>query len=236
MLLDWPVRTGSSWRSVRAELLLRFADESWPTRLHVRARLATAPLAEIVAAVGAADHVVDIGCGHGLVSLALATGADRPSVLGVDLDPDKIAIASRAAATNPGLDRLELSVVPTGWRPPRTAAIVLADVLYLLDPAQQAVLVAACAAALAPSGIVVVKEVDDRPRWKAVFARAQEMVAVRQITKRQGNALSAPPARLVRRWLADADLEVTVTRHDTWRPWPHYLAVGRKRGPTGDEA
>lgn len=149
--------TGTDWRATRAEILLRFADESWPTQLHARVRLATAPLAEIVAAVGAADRVVDIGCGHGLVSLALATEANRPSVLGVDLDPGKIAIACRAAATDPRLDRLEFTAVRTGWRPPSTGAIVLADVLYLIDPAEQAGLVSACAAALAPGGIVVVR-------------------------------------------------------------------------------
>ncbi len=71
-----------------------------PTMPDVVARLGVAPAA----------RVLDLGCGEGDSTVALARGYPRIQVLGVDLDPDSVA-AARAAAAGAGVaDRVELEV------------------------------------------------------------------------------------------------------------------------------
>lgn len=210
----------------------RFREESLAVRLHVRARLATAPLEEVVAAVATVavpGPVVEVGTGHGLVAMAVAAACDR-SVLGVDIDPRKVAAARRAAASEPELAGLSFDVVDAGWRPMAgAAAVVFVDVLYLLEPTDQRALLVAAAEALVPGGAVVVKETDDHPPWKRRWTAVQEAAAVRTITRRAAATTTPPSARQVRAWLAETGLVTSTERLDMWRPWPHYLVIGQRQ-------
>ena len=71
----------------------------------------------------------------------------------------------------------------------------MVDVLYLLGQDRALDLVTRAAAALAPGGVLAVKEIDVRPRWKYELARVQEMVSTRvtRITAGEGVAF-VPPA------------------------------------------
>ena len=91
----------------------------------------SAPLDAVVAAAVAAavdvtvpGSMVDIGTGLVAMSVTLNT---RRSVLGVDVDPDKIATARRVAAANPGLARTHFEVVEQDWTPPPGLAVVVKE-------------------------------------------------------------------------------------------------------------
>lgn len=219
----------------RRRVLAAYRGEPTAVRAHLRARWASAPFEAVVAAVGDATSVVEVGCGHGLLATRLAEGPGR-SVLGVDVDPDRLVVARRAAG-RPGARRdLRFEAIDADWSPPPADAVVIADVLYLLAPAARRELVDRCAAALGPGGRLAVLDLDDRPRWKAVLAQAQERLAAPLLTHPAGRVGRPPPARVVAGWLAEAGLEVTVRRADRGRPWPHYVAVGRRPvggAPTG---
>lgn len=219
--------TGAQQVDLRPALEL-FRPERWSTRAHLAVRQATAPLGLVAGAGAHGSRVVEVGCGHGLLSLVMAMAPNGPEVLGVDIDADRIRTARRAAARAPGL-AASFEVVDAGWRPPPADSVVLCDVLYLLDLSDQVGLVAAAAAAVSPGGRVVIKELDDRPRWKAAAARAQEQVAVRTVTHRVGRALAPPSAETACDMLRQAGLEVEVTRLHHGSMWPHYLAVGHRR-------
>lgn len=222
---------------LRRRALHRIRRERFATRAHVRARLATAPLAAVVDAVSPATAVglvVDVGCGHGVVSWALADAGCGP-VLGVDLDPAKVAVARRSAAAEPTVSDVDFDVVDAGWMPPSEAAVVVfVDVLYLLPAAEQEAIVRAAAAAVGPGGRVVVKETDDRPAWKRRWTSTQEALAVRTITRRAARTTTPPTSAQVTAWLDAAGLATTVERLDRHRPWPHYLVIGEREvdGPT----
>lgn len=51
-------------------------------------------------------RVLDLGCGHGTTSLAIARAYPRASVVGVDLDQDSVRVARAAAATAGLADRV----------------------------------------------------------------------------------------------------------------------------------
>jgi hypothetical protein len=118
--------------------------------------------------------------------------------VGVDIDADKIAAATLAASRlDP--DEGDVSFVTTpsgdvpriegGWR-----CIVFADVLYLLTRERRAALLADCADALAPGGLLVVKEADTSPALKARLSQTQELLATRVLRITDGDALDFPSA------------------------------------------
>jgi len=83
------------------------------TGTHPTTRLCLSLLEERVAALRARPdwpeglRVIDVGCGSGILSIA-ALKMGIPSALGVDLDPDAIAVARKNARLNGVESRLEL--------------------------------------------------------------------------------------------------------------------------------
>lgn len=196
-------------------------------RLHVLIRWVTCPFPPVVDALPRTGRVLEVGCGHGLFSTYLAERAPGVEVHGVDIDADKIAVATRTVAVSSG--RLSFAVAESGELPPGPwDAVVLVDVLYLLDEAGQRALLEACAEVLAPGGTLVVKDMSTRPRWKAAVNRWQETVSVRVLRITEGSAHFAfvDPAERAR-WLRGAGLaDVRARRLDRGRAHPHHLLAG----------
>jgi 2-polyprenyl-3-methyl-5-hydroxy-6-metoxy-1,4-benzoquinol methylase len=197
-------------------------------RLHVLIRWLTCPFPSVVDVLPRTGRVLEVGCGHGLFGTYLARRVPGVEVHGVDIDADKIAVASRSAAGSSG--RLSFAVAESGVLPAGPwDAVVLVDVLYLLDEAGQRALLTSCAAVLAPGGGLVVKDMSTRPRWKAWANQAQETLSVRVLRITAGSrhfAFAEPDERA--RWLQQAGLvDVRSRRLDRGRVHPHHLLVGR---------
>jgi 2-polyprenyl-3-methyl-5-hydroxy-6-metoxy-1,4-benzoquinol methylase len=146
----------------------------------------------------------------------------------VDIDADKIAVAAASAPAAGG--RLDFAVSDSGSVPDGPwDAVVLVDVLYLLDEPAQKALLKSCAAGLAPGGLLVVKDMSTRPRWKARWNAVQEALSVRVLKITAGSpefAFTDPDLRA--RWLVEAGLrDVRSRRLDRGRVHPHHLLVGR---------
>jgi SAM-dependent methyltransferase len=71
-----------------------------PTMPDVASRLTSAPPA----------RVLDLGCGEGASTIAIARAFPRTRVLGIDLDPDSVTVARAAAANAGAADRVEFAV------------------------------------------------------------------------------------------------------------------------------
>src|SRR5262245_29336605 len=105
----------------------------WRERAFVRARWGSAPLQRMADLAPARGLIADVGCGHGVLSAALALGNPARRVLGVDPDERKIDLARRALASLPNVELrpgTAESLLP-GLEGALDAAVV-ADVLYLL--------------------------------------------------------------------------------------------------------
>ncbi len=152
-------------------------------QLMVRGRLFTAPLAAVEARAPG-GRILDVGCGHGLVSAMLALGRPDRQVLGIDPDERKIRWAKAALAGLPNA-QLRQGLVQALLPEHRGAfdAVVIADVLYLLPLAQWRHFLEALFALLAPGGVLLLKETEADGSWKEVKCLLQELVMVRLLRK-----------------------------------------------------
>jgi 2-polyprenyl-3-methyl-5-hydroxy-6-metoxy-1,4-benzoquinol methylase len=219
----------SRWpdRAARAAIAA-YRDAPAGDRLHVLIRWLTCPFPPVVDVLPRTGRVLEVGCGHGLFATYVTRRVPGVEVHGVDIDPGKVAVASRSTDGSTG--RLSFGVAGSGVLPAGPwDAVVLVDVLYLLDEAGQRVLLESCAAVLGPGGVLVVKDMSTRPRWKAWVNRWQETVSVRVLRITAGSAEFAfvdPGERA--RWLQAAGLvDVASRRLDRGRAHPHHLLVGR---------
>lgn len=197
-------------------------------RLHVAGRWRTCPFEAVEPHVPKAGRIMEIGCGHGLFSLYLAQQSPEREVTGVDVDEDKIpfarAAASAAEATNVTFDVVAPDALPEGsWD-----AIVVVDVLYLLGREGASRLIAAAAGAVAPGGVVVLKEMAERPRWKYAVNQFQEILATKVIRITEGDHVEVVPPSAIVAELERAGLEVSQHGVDRGYLHPHHLIVGRR--------
>lgn len=208
-----------------------FADAPRSDRLHIRGRWLSCPFAAVEVAVPRSGRILEVGCGHGSFAAFLALSSPARAVTGVDVDRDKIEVARRAAlGLVPGEATLafapvEPEPIPDGpWD-----AIVIVDVLYLLGAAGRAAVLDRCAEVLAPGGVLVVKEVDVRPRWKHGLATAQELVATRVARITEGDHVDFAPPDVLAAELADRGFTVERRRIDRWYPHAHLLLLATRR-------
>ncbi len=196
-------------------------------RAHVGVRWATCPFPAVAAQLPLAGRILEIGCGHGLLSLYLALESPERSITGIDVDEDKLA-AARAAAAGAGLaatfDAVAGAELPEGpWE-----GIAIVDVLYLLAADDQVALLRSCGGLLAPGGVLAVKEMALVPRWKARWNAVQETASVKVLGITEGEELTfLPPAEMAAAMAAGG---LTVRDRPVHRgyPHPHHLLVGTK--------
>lgn len=204
-----------------------FDDAPLRARVHVRVRWATCPFPAVAAVLPESGSILEVGCGHGLLSLYLALESPDRRVTGVDVDGDKLQ-AARAAAANAGLaatfHAAEGAALPDGpWD-----GIAVVDVLYLLTAEDQRALLRSCAERLAPGGVLAVKEMSPVPRWKARWNVVQETASVKLLGITTGEELTfLAPVELASA-MAAAGLEVRERPLHRRYPHPHHLLVGRK--------
>ena len=220
-------RTGERGRRV----LAAYRSESPATRAHVAGRWRTAPVTEVESFVPRFGDVLDLGCGNGVVSIDMALASPHRRIHAVDVNSERTAVAGRAVAAARVADRVTVGQVPPAWRPAAQSydAVVVVDVLYLLGRSTAFELVDALVAALRPGGTLVLKEMADRPRWKAAANRFQEAVAVRGIGLTTGDHVDVIPVEELARHLRAAEIPVRTVALDRGHVHPHAAVVA---GPT----
>ena len=144
------------------------------------------PFFDLAARIGAADpgYVVDLGCGPGNLTAALARRWPGAQVTGVDSSPEMIAAAAAEAALAPG--RLSFTIGDIrSWEPDRPADVVVSNAVLQWVPGHQDV-ITRWAGLLAPGGWLafqvpgnydqpshaILRELAGSPRWRPLLAGA----------------------------------------------------------------
>ncbi len=108
--------------------------------------------------------VLDLGCGFGLLSNILARKSQRRTVLGVDFDERKLAVARETARASRNLS-FELRDLFTK-QGPSADAVVLVDVLHYWRPEEQRRLIARAAGCLKEGGTLLFRDASPSPSWR----------------------------------------------------------------------
>ncbi len=169
-----------------------------------------------------AGRILDLGCGFGLFSLYFAALAPGRRIHGVDLDAKRIARAGKSARRL-GLDNVKYETRNAlEWDAVEPFdAIYLLDLVHHLPRSAVPVFLAKVRSLLQPDGILVIKDVADRPRYKMLFTLLLDrlMVGLEPI-------YYWPPVELTG-LLRGLGFEVFRHRMTDVLPYPHMLYVCR---------
>jgi len=197
-------------------------------RLFVRARLFSAPL-EALADACPSGHVLDAGCGHGLLTAMLAV-SDRRTVLGIDPDERKIELARGSAGRLPNVTFRCATIEQLGERG-ELDAVVVADVLYLLPLEQWSSFLAAAKRVLKPKGRLLLKEAEADGSWRHKKTLLQEQVMVRLLGRTQSSgALGFQPRNVLEAHVTAAGFRInTVAGMAAGYSTPHVLITAESQ-------
>ncbi len=172
--------------------------------------------------------LVDIGCGHGSWALFMSIRRPKSDVLGIDPDVKKI-IAAQEALKNSRAKNVQFISGTAQDVDFRDAALIsLTDVLYLLSAEDQELVLRYCISRLKQDGLLLLKTMDERPRWKYIWNIFQETVAVRVLKFTYGDQFHFRNAAEWQSLLESNSLKVEVRRLDKGYLHPHVLILGRK--------
>jgi len=205
-----------------------YAGASRSERLHVAGRLRSCPVAAVAEATPSTGRILDFGCGHGVVSLYLAMTAPARRITGVDVDGEKVNDARAAAKT--AAVAAEFEEVEAEYRPAGTwDAIVIVDVLYLLGESKALDVLDAAVDVLVEGGVLVIKEIDVRPRWKYWLASGQELLATKVLRITEGSRVDFVAPDVIDARLRSRGMIVDHRPCHRGRLHPHHLIIARKQ-------
>ena len=197
------------------------------TALYTRIKFKICPLLAIEPLLPRAGRVLDLGCGNGLFAAILKLGSPERIISGFDLDEKKIDAARAAFKNWAGMDFCVGDLIHSEY--PAVDIITIIDVLYLIPlDAQQAIL-RKCHAALPAGGVLAVKDMDTRPRWKYAWNMIQETLAVKIIGFTLGGRFYFQSRKNFTALLDRVGFDVEVVPQHKGYWYPHILYLAKKR-------
>lgn len=189
-----------------------FASLPLRERLFVRARLASAPLAEL-ARRARGTTMLDVGCGHGVLIALLAAGHPERTVVGIDPDERKINWARRSVGRAPNVEVRACTIEAlAAERPGGFDSVLVADVLYLLAAAAWPPFLRAAHRLLKPGGRLVLKEAEDDGSWRVSKALLQERLMVHLLRRTHSSgAVGFAPRAVLTNALLEAGFAINET-------------------------
>jgi 2-polyprenyl-3-methyl-5-hydroxy-6-metoxy-1,4-benzoquinol methylase len=181
-------------------------------------------LEEIGQYLPAAGRILDVGCGFGLFSLYFAALEPSRRIVGIDRSSRRIDHA-QASARRLSIANAEYRVADVrSWDGgERFDAAYSLDVVHHLPAAEVPPFLAKLRDSLVPGGLLLLKEVEDRPAWKRWFTLALDRLVVGREPIRYW------PAAELTALLEALGFEVVRHRMRDVLPYPHILYVARLR-------
>lgn len=138
--------------------LSRYQGISFGTRVFLTLRWKLTPYLAMARHLPRQGRILDFGCGHGLLALALAVESPERQVLGIDHDTARVEAANLAAKSITHLKFQNGNLLDP--IPGTFSGIAMIDVMHYFEPALQHQIFSRVYAALEPGGSLIVREVD----------------------------------------------------------------------------
>lgn len=197
-------------------------------RGYARSKLSTDPLYAAVAERLRAHTfpLLDIGCGVGLMPFYLRETGYAGPIVGIDHDGRKIAEARRMAAS---YSDLEFATADARGAIRRGSSVLLLDVLHYLTTDEQEQLLTAASEAVAPGGLVIIREAVRDGSWRYRLTYLQETFA-RSVRWLKATRLNFPTREFVVGPFLSRGFDVEVAPLWGRTPFNSYLFVFRRPG------
>ncbi len=160
-------------------LLPRYRDSDLSTRFFLQARWRLTPYLVMASKLPPQGKILDLGCGHGLFSLALALGSPDREVIGLDHDRERIALARKAAGgvSNVRFADGTLSSPDSAPADEPVVGISMIDVMHYFGRAEQERLFREAYSLLKEGGTLIVREVNPGDGIASWWNRLYEKLA-----------------------------------------------------------
>jgi 2-polyprenyl-6-hydroxyphenyl methylase/3-demethylubiquinone-9 3-methyltransferase len=124
-------------------------------------------------------RILDLGCGFGLFSLYFALDSPERKITGVDLDADRIEAATRCARRL-GVENVEyINTNVLDWKgAAQFDAVFMLDLVHHLPKHEVADFLGRIAELVAPGGVLILKDVSNKPYYKMLFTLALDRLMV----------------------------------------------------------
>ena len=166
------------------------------------------------------QRVLEIGCGFGLFGCYFAARDRRVLWNGLDLNSGRIEMA-RKAASRLGLSNTRFDVADAREHlelDERFDAVVMMDLLHHIPDESKLQLLETVLDRLAPGGVLIIKDVTRRPRWKMAFTWLLDVAMTRGFDMWYWS-----PGQL--RKAIDDRFEIEMYPINDWLPYPHIVYV-----------
>jgi len=184
-----------------------YISGSWPRRMMIYARPYICPFEELVASVPSEAAVLDVGCGDGLFlntlchmnKLSSATGFDTNSIA---IDSAREARRNTSDVTHPKF--VEWSI-ENPWPEGEFDVVSMIDVLHHVPLSGKKVAIQTAASRVKSGGLLLFKDIGDRPKWRALFNSLHDFVLT-------GERVTYTPMDVVISWVESMGLKVKEKR------------------------
>lgn len=147
-------------------------------------------------------QIVDVGCGYGFLPYMLMYKSRQRTILGVDYDDDKIAVADNCVDKS---EKLSFAVGDvTNFEFPESDGFIISDVLHYLQEEQQVQVIRHCVAKLKPGGVLVIRDADKdiANRQKGTWYTEFMSTKVFRFNKTQNDGLHFVSGKLIKETIA----------------------------------
>lgn len=195
------------------------------SRLYVRLRLILFPFENIDKYIPKKGKMIDVGCGHGIYSLLLANKEKTRNILGYELNPRRVKEANKAAK---GIKNIKFYVRDLT----KDTALQNCDCIYMIDLLHhipfntQKDLLVECYNKLKKGGLLVIKDISDKPKWKYYYNILHDKIMTLneklyfKKTKDQKNLLKNIGFKIIE--------GPKLLKTGKLNPFPHYVIVCKK--------
>lgn len=199
-------------------------------RFMQRYRSYICPLHEVIREVPEGSRVLDVGCGNGLLLNLLAHQGRIGHGHGFDLSGPAIDVARQVALRHPPDRAITFETRSVNQGIPRLGfeVVTVVDVLHHIPDAYKQAFVADLCDAVPEGGLLIIKDMVCKPRWRAAANRLHDLVMARQWVEH------ADPTH-VEQWAARKGMVVRrrATFNTLW--YGHWLLVMQKHPDHGPQ-
>ena len=144
--------------SLNDRLIELYAASGVYTRFYVKARRRLLNFSLYDKLLPPHGVLIDVGCGCGALANYLSLRFPRSQVVGIDMDPKRIAIASKTVGERRNISFLTEDV--RKWPLPACSGVVMTDFLHHMSRQDQELLLHKAFLSLEEGGVLVISEVD----------------------------------------------------------------------------